>query len=178
MLNDLQRSLLATERGLLAALLLLALLPVASALGAGIAHPEVLLGDTAVEWQHDSLVAGEAEAFRLRAKTSGLAAAVHLYVDARTSARRLTVGLYSSASRRPGTLLRTGSTSPARGAWTSVSIAPVEVLTGRTYWLAILGSGGRLRYRDRAHGRCPSATSARRNLRSLSSSWRTGATYS
>ncbi len=171
MLNDLKRS-------ILAAICVLALLAAAPALGAGTGHPAVLLGDTAVEWQHDSLGAGEADAFRLRAETSGLAAEVHVYMDARTSASRLIVGLYSSASGHPGTLLSTGSTFPTRGAWTSVSIAPVEILTGRTYWLAILGRGGRLRYRDRAHGRCPSATSARRDLRALSRSWRTGATYS
>jgi hypothetical protein len=138
----------------------------------------VLLGDTAVESQHASLVAGKAEAFRLRADKSGLAAAVHVYVDARTSARRLTVGLYSSARGHPGTLLSTGSTSPEQSTWATVSIAPVEILVGRSYWLAILDRGGRLHYRDRAHGRCPTKTSAKRNLRALPTSWKTGATYS
>ena len=138
----------------------------------------VLLGDTAVEWQYDSLAAGEAEAFRSRADASGLAGAVNVYVDARTSASALIVGLYSSASDDPGTLLSTGSTTTRPGAWTSVSIAPVALVQGRSYWLAILGRGGTLRYRDRDHGPCSSETSAGRHLRALPSSWTTGVTYS
>src|SRR5271155_2028933 len=66
------------------------------------AATSVLLGDTAVEWQYDSLVAGEAEAFRLRADSSGLAGAANVFVDAGTSAGKLIVGLYSSASGHPG----------------------------------------------------------------------------
>ncbi len=139
----------------------------------------VLLGDSAVEWRHDSLAPGRAEAFRLRASRSGVAAAIHVYVSAKSSASGLTAGLYSSASNRPGALLSTGSTYAIEpGAWSTVSIAPVELVAGRIYWLAILGHGGRLRYRDRARGRCPSDTSASDDLRALPGSWRIGTTYS
>ncbi len=139
----------------------------------------VLLGDTAVEWQHDLLAAGQAEAFRVRAGTSGLTGAVHVYIGVRNEARTLIAGLYTSAEGHPGTLLSMGST-PAVGAgtWTAVPIAPVELVQGRSYWLAILGEGGRLRYRDRARGPCPSETSASHDLRTLPSPWRTGTTYS
>jgi hypothetical protein len=138
----------------------------------------VLMGDTAVEWQYDSLAPGRAEAFRLRAAGSGLATAIHVYISANSSARTLAAGLYSSAGGRPGTLLSTGAaTAPQPGAWTTVAIAPVELSRGGTYWLAILGGGGRLRYRDRAQGPCPSETSAARNLLALPSAWRTGTTY-
>jgi hypothetical protein len=139
----------------------------------------VLLGDTAVEWQYDSLVAGQAEAFRLRVGSSGLASTVHIYISAGNAAGVLIVGLYSSAAGHPGSLLSTGSVpASSPGTWTAASIAPVELLQGRSYWLAILGEGGRLRYRDRANGPCPSETSAQHNLSALPASWRTGATYS
>src|SRR5277367_5189271 len=139
----------------------------------------VLLGDTAVEWQYDSLLAGQAEAFRLQAGTSGLARTVHVYVSARSAAGTLIAGLYSSAAGHPDALLSTGSTSaPQPSAWTAVSIAPVELVSGRIYWLAILGRDGRLRYRDRARGPCQSKTSAKRDLHALPTSWRTGRTYS
>ena len=138
----------------------------------------VLAGDTAVEWQYDSLAAGDAEAFLLKADTSGLADAVHVYVGANNASATLIAGLYSSQAGQPGTLLSAGSTSaPRSGTWSTVSIAPVELVLGRSYWLAILGEGGRLRYRDRAQGPCPSETSARSDLRALPRSWRTGTTY-
>ncbi len=142
------------------------------------AAASVLLGDTAVEWQYDALNGGQAEAFRFKAGASGLAGAVHVYTSAGTSASTLIVGLYDSAPGRPGTLLSTGSASPDPGTWINVSIAPVELVLGRIYWLAILGRGGWARYRDRASGPCPSEMSASQHLRALPSSWRTGATYS
>ncbi len=138
----------------------------------------VLLGSTSVEWQYDSLTAGEAEAFRLRASSSGVESAVHVFISANSSAATLLVGLYDSAGGRPGALVSAGSTSVmASGSWSTVSLAPVELVAGKSYWLAILGEGGKLRYRDRASGPCPSETSASRNLRALPGAWRTGASY-
>ncbi len=139
----------------------------------------VLLGDTAVEWQYDSLLAGQAEAFRVQAGVSGLASTVHAYLSSSSAAGTVVAGLYSSVAGHPGTLLSAGSTAdPRPGSWNAVSIAPVELHAGTIYWLAILGRGGMLRYRDRPHGPCESKTSARRDLRALPSSWRTGRTYS
>ena len=138
----------------------------------------VLLGDTSVEWQYDSLTAGEAEAFRLRASSSGVADAVHVFISVNSSAGTLIAGLYGSSAGQPGALLSTGSTSvAASGTWSTVSLAPVELVAGKSYWLAILGEGGRLRYRDRPSGPCPSDTSASRDLRALPGTWRTGASY-
>jgi hypothetical protein len=194
------------KRSFLWAIVVLLLLPVASALGArGAPHRKakpraghkrgavvhrarfhsvasatmVLLGDTAVEWQYDHLSAGQAEAFHFQARTSGMARAVHVYTGASTTAGTLIAGLYSAAAGNPGSLLGSGSSAaPEPGTWTSVSIAPVELHAGTTYWLAILGRGGRLRYRDRASGPCLSKLSAVRTLRALPTDWRTSRTYS
>ncbi len=139
----------------------------------------VLLGDTVVEWQHDLLPAGQAEAFQLTASSSGLAGAVHVYIGSGSAAGTLIAGLYSAGSGRPGTLLSTGSTpAPRAGTWATVPLAPTQLLAGRRYWLAILGEGGKLRYRDRSRGPCPSVTSADRSLDALPASWSTDRAYS
>ena len=88
------------------------------------------------------------------------------------------MGLYSNANGRPGLLLSAGSApASAAGTWTAVSITPIELQAGRTYWLAILGEGGTLRYRDRAWGSCPSETSAQTNLGALPAYWSNGTVY-
>jgi len=139
----------------------------------------VLLGDREVESQSDSLAAGQAEAFRLHASASGLARLVHLYISSANTAGTVIVGLYSDAYGHPDSLLSAGSASASSaGTWSAVSIAQIELMSGRTYWLAILGRGGVLRYRDRWRGSCPSQTSAQTTLGALPTYWRTGTFYS
>ncbi len=147
-------------------------------LDADVASVTALLGSTTVESNYDSLIGGQAEAFRLQAGTAGLAGVVHVYMSAGNAARTVFAGLYSNADNHPGSLLSSGS-APASGAgtWTAVSISPVELVSGRTYWLAILGTGGWLRYRDRAGGACPSETSAQTTLTALPASWKNGTVY-
>ena len=147
--------------------------------GAPVAPTLALLGETAVESQADFLPAGQAEAFRIQAGASGLTGAAHLYISSANAASTVIMGLYSDAYGHPGSLLSTGS-GPASGAgtWATVSIAPTDLSSGHSYWLAILGQGGTLRYRDRRWGSCPSQTSAQTNLGAMPSAWRTGTTYS
>ncbi len=88
----------------------------------------MLLGDSAVEPQDDSLTAGQAEAFHLRASATGLARAVYIYISSANAASTVIAGLYSNAHGHPGRLLRTGSGSASsEGTWTTVSIAPIEL---------------------------------------------------
>jgi hypothetical protein len=138
----------------------------------------MLLGDNAAEPQYDLLAAGRAEAFRLRAGASGLVGFAHLYISGANAASTVVVGLYTNAGGDPGTLLSAGSVAASSpGTWTIVALTPVQLTAGTTYWLAVLGKGGVLRYRDRAHGRCPSQTSAQRTLSALPARWRTGTAY-
>jgi hypothetical protein len=138
-----------------------------------------LIGDTAIESHSDSVGAGEAEAFRVQASASGVTGIAHIYIDSHNSARTLMVGVYAgTATGHPGSLLSVGSISTVKAAaWNSVSLAPISLVGGTTYWLAILGEQGTLRYHDRRNGPCPSETSAQTNLGSLPSSWRTGRAY-
>ncbi len=138
----------------------------------------MLLGDEAVESNRDSLTPGQAEAFPFQA-ASGTTGAVHVYIDSHDTARTLVVGLYTNLSGHPGALLTSGSlTSPQADAWNTATVAPAALVPGTTYWLAVLGTGGTLRYRDRAHGPCRAETSAQTYLAALSGSWRTGTVYS
>ena len=145
---------------------------------AAVASATVLLGDSSVESRHDSLAAGQAEAFRLQASETGPAGLVHVYVSATNTASTVVAGLYSSGYGHPGSLLSTGSASASRAnTWVSVPITPIELLSGKRYWLAILGTGGTLRYRDRSRGPCQSQTSAQTALDALPAYWSTGAVY-
>jgi hypothetical protein len=138
----------------------------------------VLLGDAVVESQADFLAAGRAEAFELRAETSGLARAVHLYIGANNAATTVLVGIYGNLDGHAGTRLR-ASSAPASnaGTWTTLPISKLKLVAGATYWLAIMGEGGTLRYRDRAQGPCLSETNARSKLRSMPTTWKVGTVY-
>jgi len=139
----------------------------------------MLLGDQAIESNRDNLIAGQAEAFPFQTGMAGPTGAVHVYIDSRNTASTLLVGLYTNLNGHPGSLLTTGSlSSPLASAWNTAPVASAQLVSGTTYWLAVLGTGGTLRYRDRWHGPCKAETSAQTNLGALSTLWRTGRVYS
>jgi hypothetical protein len=115
------------------------------------------------------------EAFRFRAHASGLTAKVLLYIDRRSTARAVVVGLDRNADGRPGSLLSTGSLpSPHRGSWNAVPLGTSQLVSGTTYWLTVLGRDGTLRRRNHRRGRCARAADVRTHLSSLPFSGRTG----
>ncbi|HUH80849.1 MAG TPA: hypothetical protein VLZ06_05935, partial [Solirubrobacteraceae bacterium] len=138
----------------------------------------MLLGDAALEAHRDALPAGQAGVFQMKTGAAGPGAAgpgavVHVYVAAGTAAKTLVVGLYGDAHGKPGELLAT-ATSPVNGGatWVGVQIPPVELSSGRSIWVAILGVGGTLRFRDRWLGPCAEQTSQQISLRGLPAHWR------
>ncbi len=134
-----------------------------------------LAGDSAVETHLDSLNAGQAQAFPMTASVSDVAGIAHIYIDQRNTASALIVGIYNDSGAHPHALQAVGSTSSVKlGAWNTVSIPPTTLVGGTTYWIAVLGQHGTLRYRDRYRGPCSSETSAQATLRTLSTSWKTG----
>ena len=65
----------------------------------------VLLGYRAVEPHRRHLQAGQAEAFRMRPRMSGVTATAHLFIDSQNRAGSVAVGIFSDAKGRPGSLL-------------------------------------------------------------------------
>jgi hypothetical protein len=90
------------------------------------------------------------------------------------------VGLYSNgATGHPGALLTTGTiAAPVAGANNSVTVPAAAVTAGQTYWIAVLGPAGTVKFRDRgAVGAGSSETSAQATLTSLPATWSTGSTF-
>jgi hypothetical protein len=139
----------------------------------------VLVGNAATEAHLDTNAAGRAEAFKTTAVLSGSVTALRLFVDTGSTGNAI-IGLYTnSATGHPGTLLTTGTiTAPTAGANNSVVVTGAAVTAGQTYWIAVLGTTGTLRFRDRAAvGAGASETSSLGTLTSLPATWTTGTAF-
>ncbi len=135
----------------------------------------VLLGEQAVESTVDHNMVGTAEAFAFRARRSGTAASIRVYLDARDRSTALLAGLYSSRHGHPQSLLSSGLLRSAKaGAWNSLAVRSATLHSGTTYWLAIIGKRGAIYFRDRNHGSCAGERSSQRELRSLPGTWPAG----
>jgi hypothetical protein len=140
----------------------------------------VLVGNTAIEAKLDSNAAGMAEAFKTTGITSGSMTRLRLFVDTGSTAGSAVIGLYSnSATNHPGTLLQSGTiTAPVAGQYNDVTVTGTAVTAGQTYWLAVLGPTGTLKFRDRgAVGAGSSETSQQTTLTSLPATWTTGTSF-
>jgi hypothetical protein len=138
----------------------------------------VLFGDRAIESGLDSNVAGWPEAFPFADANTGSVSSITVYVDSHNRATTLIAGLYSDNDGKPGSLLSTGSlTSPKAASWNRVPVSSAAVQSGNTYWIAILGRGGTLYFRDRNGGSCRSQNATQMTLRALTSSWSPGPSY-
>lgn len=150
------------------------------ALWAGVASAAspVLLGDQSIESLVDSVDPGQAEAFPFVAGSSGTAGTVSVFVDSRSSASAVLVGLYTDDNGHPGSLLDHGSTpSPVAGAWNSITVGSASVVAGNTYWITVLGVGGTMAFRDSDAGSCSSITSVQSDLSSLPAAWSSGSSW-
>jgi hypothetical protein len=160
---------------------LVVLLSFALVSGPAVSHAAgtVLLGDQAVEAASDSNPAGVAEAFQTTATGSGSVATLSVYVDTGSTASRLVAGVYTNASGHPGSLLTQGTlNAPVAGSWNDVPVTSVPIASGTTYWIALLGPAGTLRFRDRCCGKGTAAeTASATGLTTLPGTWTTGSAY-
>ena len=135
----------------------------------------VMFGDQNVESFVDNDSAGLAEAFPYAGQVTGQANTINVYVDSGNRATNLVAAIYANNNGHPGSRLATGSvSSPKAGAWNTVNVGSAAVTAGKTYWIALLGRGGELFFRDRADGPCDSENSAQSNLSALPTSWSSG----
>jgi hypothetical protein len=143
-------------------ILALLAVPIASlAANVSSASADTLIGNASVQSRPDSNDDGVAEAFPFTASASGKATEASVFLDSDSTATGLVVGLYSDNSGAPGTLLGQGSTSnPISGGWNTLSFPWVSLSAATRYWLALLGTGGQLTFRDDStDGSCQSVTS-------------------
>ncbi|HSW79343.1 MAG TPA: dockerin type I domain-containing protein [Candidatus Saccharimonadales bacterium] len=137
-----------------------------------------LVGNSALELGTDSNSAGEAEAFKYTAVSSGAASTLTFYVDSGSGATGLKVGIYSNNGTVPGTLLASGSASTVNaGAWNVITLTSnPNITTGTVYWIAFLGTGGSLNFRNQASGSCSQSNSVT-GLTALPPTWSAGSTW-
>ncbi|MGZ4412332.1 MAG: hypothetical protein ACXVY8_09395, partial [Gaiellaceae bacterium] len=107
----------------------------------------LLLGESQVSGRGSTSSAGVAYAYPFTAEASGTLASLAMYVDGVPP--NLIVGIYSDAGGKPGTLL-SSATLPVTSGWAfnSVAVPAASIVSGRPYWLAFLGVGSGVRYRD------------------------------
>src|SRR3954453_2764930 len=152
--------------------------------GTGAAPPAAatfIFGNQSVETKLDSNAAGRAEAFKTVSGSNGMVTQLRVFVDT-GSAGPLVAALYTNtATNHPGTLKVSGTlTTPVAGQFNTVNVTgPTPTVTaGTTYWIAILGQTGPLRFRDRAGvGAGSSETSASATLTAMPTTWATGASF-
>lgn len=141
-----------------------------------------LIGTTHVQVDSNPLVrSGFSEAYPTTVQANGTVANLRVFADAGTTATRLLAGIYGDNGGHPGTLLTAGTlSSPLPGAWNTVAVAPVRLAAGTTVWIALLGRGGLLGYRNRcctASSATPTESNADTALTALPATWTTGQVY-
>ena len=141
--------------------------------------PQVLLGSSTVQSLPDSNSAGIAQAFQATASGSGSAVSLSVYVDSGSSAATMVAGIYTDANGHPGTLLTKGTrTGMTAGAWNKVTVPAATLTSAAKYWIALLGTGGTLVFRDGpGASTCHSEVSSSYSLTTLPSTWTTSASY-
>jgi hypothetical protein len=138
---------------------------------------QVLVGDTKIESSVDNNSAGSAEAFPVQAVATGQVSALSVYLDSSNRASTVKVGVYASSNGHPQALLSSGVIANAvAGQWNSVAMPALQLTSGTTYWLALLGVDDSVSFRDRT-GNCQSEVGRLTNLNSLPSTWTTGSRW-
>src|SRR3954447_23835501 len=138
------------------------------------ASAATLLGSTTPGSVLDSNDAGSAEAFRVTASASGTLDHLSFNLDATSKSTKLVLGIYANASGHPGALLVSGSTSSLTAGWNTIAVTETPLTSGTTYWVAVLGTGGKLIFHEGTRSATPAENSKATTLTALPASWTTG----
>jgi hypothetical protein len=127
----------------------------------------------------NGLYDGTAEGYQMTAASTGTLSNLSVYVDAATTATNLFGGIYSDNNGHPDTRLTGGSsTTFQKAAWNTIPVHPVRAAAGSKYWFALLGTGGLVKFRQKAAGGgWIDELNSVRTLTSLPSTWTTGTIY-
>lgn len=119
--------------------------------------------------------AGVAQAFSVRARATATARSIRIFIARGNRAHRIVVGLYDDRRGRPAKRVASGALNRVRiGKWSTVGVSPARLSAGHTYWLALLGTGGRVAFHAATSGSCRSETSRQSNLTWLPKRWAPG----
>ena len=144
---------------------------------------ESALGSPGIGTKVDTFSGNVAQAFRTSAQATGVVDRLNVYLENETTATKLVAGIYADDNGRPGRLLATGTNEAdglAKSAWNTVLLPSLDVSKDTRYWIALLGTGGKLSIRDEccgASGSEPSETSRSRALTELPQTWQRGTVY-
>ena len=142
---------------------------------ASAATSNMLFGQRSLASYQDSNASGSAQAFQYTATSSGTTHDMDLYVSTGSTATKLRLGIYADSGGTPAALVASGGlTSPSAGAWNDVPLTSASITSGRKYWIALLGTGGTLDYRDTSGGSAPSYVNSTSGLASLPSNYSPG----
>jgi len=142
--------------------------------------PKQVIGNKALEQTVDYNPQGLAEAFKTIPAQNGVLTSIQVYLDKNSTATEVIAGIYEgNTNNHPGKLLAQGKISaPKAGATNSVPIPAVQLVAKKTYWFAILGSKGQIKFRNRiGAGNVPLETSASNVLTTLPAQWVTGSVF-
>ncbi|MGN6870634.1 MAG: hypothetical protein ACTHMY_19760 [Solirubrobacteraceae bacterium] len=132
----------------------------------------ILLGNPAVGSTRSATHSGAARAFAFRARRSGTAYSISLYLARASTARTVSAGLYRDNGGKPGSqIVHALIVRPRAGVWNTTSLSTVGLTAGRMYWVAILGRGGRVVLAAANRSACGNSASRRARLSRLPASF-------
>jgi hypothetical protein len=135
-----------------------------------------LVGDSKLEATVDGSARGRAEAFSYVAAGSGTSTTARFYVDRTNAATGGVLGIYADSGwNSPGRRLAQAGFSPVPG-WNTVTLSGAQLVAGRQYWLAVVGTGGQIAFRCQGSG-SKDEESRQSGLTTLPSSWSDGTAW-
>ncbi|EIC29042.1 LamG domain-containing protein [Methylomicrobium album] len=141
--------------------------------------PQFVMGDNTLQPWVDYRSQGTAKAFRTVPAESGILTQIWVYLDAGSTATRLSAAIYKDRSRHPGTRMAQGKLSHlTAGAWNAIPVSAVSVTAGRPYWIALLGTEGQVAFRDQtgASTGLMETSASNKELKKLPYKWKGSAT--
>ena len=146
--------------------------------------PTLVAGTDVIGLLGSEATVGRGEVYRTTASADARVTSIAIRLAPNSTATALVLGLYADNNGQPTTLLASGrNDSPQAGAWNTVTITDgPELDAGTPYWIGLLnpiGSGGVLRWHDRAGGFGGAEQgSASGSLSALPATWATGPVWS
>jgi hypothetical protein len=135
------------------------------------------VGNSTIQPSLDFNAGGTAEAFPYTAARTGSSTTISFYVDASSQATGGQLGIYTDSGwNSPGKRLGQASFHPTPG-WNTVTLSGTRITSGTKYWLAVLGTGGQIAFRDQATG-ARSEEYQYHGLTQLPSKWKDGTAWS